>query len=84
MAFKSEKDSTLLFTFGGRVQTKEEFDKRVRSRFGDRFPIAWKEALAYVKKFDKDTLLSSEGFFRDVYKPVRDEWSERWTAETQK
>jgi hypothetical protein len=80
MAFKTVKDGVLLFTFGGKVQTKEEFDKRVRARFGEKFPEAWKEALAYVKKFDRDTLLSADDFFRDVYKPVRDEWADRWSG----
>jgi hypothetical protein len=80
MAFKTEKDGILLFTFGGKVQTRDEFDKRVRARFGEKFPEAWKEALAYVKKFDRDTLLSADDFFRDVYKPVRDEWADRWSG----
>jgi hypothetical protein len=80
MAYKIEKDGVLLFTFGGKVQTREEFDKRVRARFGDEFPEAWKEALAYVKRFDRDTLLSADDFFRDVYRPVRDEWVDRWST----
>ncbi|HXW95451.1 MAG TPA: LAGLIDADG family homing endonuclease [Nitrososphaerales archaeon] len=80
MAFKIEKGGVLLFTFGGKVQTEEEFDKRIRKRFGDKFPEAWNEALAYVKKFDKNTLLSAEDFFRDVYRPVRDVWAEKWSA----
>jgi hypothetical protein len=81
-AFKTEKGGVLLFTIGGKVQTKEEFEKRVRARFGRTFPAAWKEALTYVKGFDRDVLLSSGGFFNDVYKPVRDEWAERWTKES--
>jgi hypothetical protein len=80
MAFKAEKDGVLLFTIGGKVQTKEEFDKRVKSRFGDGFPSAWKEALDYVKGFDKETLLSSDEFFRTVYRPVRDSLAEKWSA----
>ena len=83
MAYKTEKDGVLLFTFGGKVQTKDEFDKRIRSRFGASFATAWKEAIAYIKGFDEGTLLSSESFFRDVYRPIRDEWSERWSTETQ-
>jgi hypothetical protein len=79
MAFKTEKDGTLLFTIGGEVQTEESFDRQVRARFGRNYPKAWKEALAYVKKFDKEVLLSSEEFFRKVYRPVRDEWSERYS-----
>ena len=84
MAYKTEQKGVVLFTFGGKVQTKEEFDKRVRARFGKKFPRAWKEALAYVKKFDKETLLSREAFFGGVYRPVRDEWADRWTLETEK
>jgi hypothetical protein len=80
MAFKTEKDGVLLFTIGGKIQTKDEFDKRVKARFGKTFPEAWKEALAYVKGFDKDVLLSTDEFFRSVYRPVRDEWAEKWSA----
>jgi hypothetical protein len=79
MAFKTGKDGVLLFTFGGKVQTTEEFDKRVKGRFGEYFPAACKEALSYVKSFDKETLLSTEEFFRTVYRPVRDELPEKWT-----
>jgi len=80
MAYKVEEGGTLLFTIGGKVQTKEEFDKRVRARFGVTFPSAWKEALAYVRTFDKSILLSSDDFFGTVYKPVRDSLSEKWSA----
>jgi hypothetical protein len=80
MAYRTEKNGVLLFTIGGRIQTKEEFDKRVKARFGKSFPAAWKEALSYVKGFDKDVLLSSDEFFRDVYKPVRDELADKWSA----
>jgi hypothetical protein len=81
-AFKTEKGGVLLFTIGGKVQTKEEFEKRVRARFGGAFPAAWKEAVHYVRGFDRDVLLSSGEFFSEVYKPVRDEWAERWTEES--
>ncbi len=84
MAFKQEKGGVLLFTFGGKVQTKEEFDKRVRERFGEAFREAWKEAVAYVKEFDKETLLSAEGFYHEVYKPRRDGFAEAWTAASEK
>jgi hypothetical protein len=79
MAFKTEKGGKLLFTFGGKVQTKEEFDKRVKERFGDTFPDAWQEALSYVKGFDKSVLLSADEFFGTVYRPVRDQLAEKWT-----
>lgn len=79
MAFKTEKGGELLFTFGGKVQTKGEFDKRVKERFGDAFPAAWKESLSYVKGFDKGVLLSTADFFNVVYRPVRDDLAEKWT-----
>ena len=82
MAFKTEEDGVLLFTIGGKVQTKEEFDKRVKSRFGKSFPEAWKEALGYVRGFDREVLLSAEGFYREVYRPVRDDWASRWSDAT--
>jgi len=83
MAFKTEKNGVLLFTIGGKIQTREEFNKRVKSRFGGYYQAAWKEALSYVKGFDKEVLLSTDDFFRTVYKPVRDELAENWTAAAQ-
>jgi len=79
MAYKVKKGGVLLFTIGGKVQTKDEFEARVKSRFGKYFPKAWAEAVAYVRTFDKETLESREGFFRDVYRPVRDSLADKWT-----
>jgi hypothetical protein len=79
MAYKDEKGGALRFTIGGEVQTKEAFDRQVKSRFGSTFPAAWKQAVDYVKKFDKETLLSADAFFADVYRPVRDTLAEKWT-----
>jgi hypothetical protein len=79
MAFKAERNGILLFTIGGKVQTKADFERQVGLRFGKTFPAAWKEALAYVRKFDRDTLLSAESFFREVYRPVRDDLAEKYT-----
>lgn len=80
MAFKTGSEGVLLFTIGGKVQTKKDFERQVKSRFGSTFPVAWKEAVAYVKSFERETLLSAEGFFRDVYRPRRDELAEKWTG----
>jgi hypothetical protein len=79
MAFKEGKGEVLRFTIGGKVQTKEDFERQIRARFSGNFPQAWKEALSYVREFDRDVLLSGEGFFREVYKPRRDELAEKWT-----
>lgn len=83
MAFTEKKAGVLLFTFGGKVQTEEDFDRQVKSRFGPAFPAAWKKAVEYLKKFDKETLLSADEFFREVYKPKRDELAEEWTTASQ-
>ena len=68
-----------IFTFGGDVQTDEKFKKQIQSRFKDYFNDAWKESLEYVKSFDKEILLSSSGFYSEVYRPKRDEFAEKWT-----
>ncbi len=83
MAYKTERKGVLLFTIGGEVQTEEAFERQVRSRFGTKFSEAWREALTHVKRFDRETLLSSDDFFRNVYRPVRDELAAKWTSETQ-
>ena len=80
MAYKVERGGVLLFTIGGEVQTGAAFDRQVKSRFGSVFSSAWNEALAHVRKFDRGTLLSSDEFFRSVYRPVRDELAEKWTS----
>jgi hypothetical protein len=66
MAFKDEEGGFLRFTIGGRIQTKEDFERQVKSRFGGAFPTAWKEAVTYVREFDKEILLSADGFFKGV------------------
>lgn len=82
MAYNVQKDGVMLFTIGGKVQTEDEFEKRVKSRFGKVYAAAWNEALAHVKGFSRETLLSTDEFFRTVYRPVRDSLSERWTEES--
>lgn len=78
-AFKTERSGVLLFTIGGEVQTKERFERQVEARFGGAFDDAWKEALEYVGSFDKQTLLSADAFFAEVYRPRRDQLAERWS-----
>jgi hypothetical protein len=82
MAFKDEKEGVLQFTIGGKVQTKEDFEKQVKSRFGKAFGLAWREALSYVKSFDREVLLSSDGFYREVYRPKRDLLAQRWSLQS--
>lgn len=80
-AYRVEREGAMLFTIGGKVQTKAEFDKRVRARFGTGFPKAWAEAVAYVKGFDRSVLLSRDEFFSRVYRPARDQLAAKWSAD---
>jgi hypothetical protein len=81
VAFKAPQDEgPLYFTIGGKVQTKEEFHRQIKSRFGPAFDQAWQEAVDYVKSFEESTLLSQTGFFNTVYKPRRDELATKWSA----
>jgi hypothetical protein len=80
MAYKTEKGGVLRFTIGGKVQTKEDFERQVKSRFGAGFKAAWREALSYVNGFDRDVLLSAGSFYSSVYRPVRDQLAEKWSA----
>ena len=79
MAFKDERKGVVRFTIGGKVQSKEDYERQVKSRFGTAYDDAWKEAVAYVRTFDKEVLLSADGFFREVYRPRRDELADKWT-----
>jgi len=67
------------FTIGGEVQTVEDYRKQIVSRFGGKYREAWREALRIVRKYPESTLLSQSEFFQQVYRPVRDELSEKWT-----
>jgi len=80
MAFKEVKSGRTFFTIGGKVQTVQDFEKQVISRFGARFPDAWNDAIDLLKNYDKETLLSQSGFYRDIYKPNRDSFVEKWTG----
>ena len=78
-----EKDSAKsrpVFTIGGEAQTEDRFRRQIGARFaGSSYQTAWREALDYVKHFDRDALLSGSRFFSDVYRPVRDEFAEKWS-----
>ena len=80
MAYKATEDGeSPLFTIGDKIQTIDEFEKSIHSRFGDAFEQAWSEAIEYVSKFSKDVLLSQNAFFSTVYKPNRDEFASKWS-----
>lgn len=82
MVFGSKKGGVVRFTIDGEVQTKEAFDRQIKSRFGEA-NAAWREALSYVKSFDKEVLLPSVPLFGEVYRPKRDSLAEKWTEASQ-
>ena len=73
----------LTFTIGGQDQTAAAFERQVASRFGtkENFLAAWKEAMNIVESFDRGSLESRRGFYEEVYRPKRDELSDRWTQQ---
>jgi len=79
MAYRVKVGDNFYFTIGGEVQTEEDFDRQIASRFADKYPKAWDEALKIVKKYPKSTLLSQNEFFEKIYKPVRDDLSKKWS-----
>lgn len=79
VAYATRVGKEIRFTIGGEVQTEEDYRKQIVSRFEGRYSEAWKEALRIVRKHPKSTLLSQSEFFQQVYRPLRDELSEKWT-----
>jgi hypothetical protein len=78
-AYSRSEKGKVYFVIGGKAQTKEDFERQVAARFGGRFEVALEDALDYVRHFDRETLLSGEGFFGEVYRPKRDEFAAKWT-----
>jgi len=81
MAFNepgSSKGSSI-FSIGEEAQREEDFKRQIETRFQGSFEEAWKEALEYVRRFDRETIESRSRFFSDVYRPRRDELAKKWT-----
>ena len=79
VAYTAKVGATTRFTIGGEVHTEEDYERQIVSRFGGKYRDAWREAVEIVKRHPKTVLLSQNEFFQQVYKPVRDELSEKWT-----
>lgn len=79
MAYKTKKEGKTYFTIGGEVQTESDFRRQIESRFGKTFAEAWKEALAIIKQFPREVLLSQSRFYEQVYKPRRDDLAAKWS-----
>ena len=80
MAFIEVRGGKKLFTIGGKVQTEADFKRQVASRFGEEFSAAWRDAIDLLGNYDRDTLLSQNAFYRDIYKPNRDSLVEKWSG----
>jgi hypothetical protein len=80
-AYRDASSKTLIFKIGEDAQTVADFERQVIARFGtpENFGAAWKEATALVEGFDRPTLESGPRFYAEVYKPRRDELSDKWT-----
>lgn len=79
LAYRVKIRDGYYFTIGGEIQTDEDFDAQVASRFDDKYVAAWREALEIVSSYPKPTLQSQTEFFEKVYKPRRDELSKKWS-----
>lgn len=79
LAYTEPGSKKLYFMIGGKAQTERDFEGQIAARFGGKFDEAWEDALDYVRHFDRDILLSGEGFFASVYRPKRDEFAAKWT-----
>ena len=82
LAYSSRAGSKLYFTIGKTLQTESDYQRQIMKRFNPIYSKAWKEALQVVRQYPKETLLSQNGFFQEVYKPRRDELAEKWTKMT--
>jgi hypothetical protein len=83
MAYGSRKTGKFHFTIGEALQTETDYQRQVIMRFGVIYSKAWKEALEIVRQYPRDILLSQNRFFREVYKPRRDELAVKWTKMTE-
>ena len=79
MAYKTDAEGETFFIIGDKPQTIDDFRRQIESRFHGKFDAAWREAVELIKSFDRETLLSQRHFYEQVYRPRRDELSEKWT-----
>jgi hypothetical protein len=73
-------ENGLRFKLGERVQTPEEFDRRVLASIPDA-ESAWADALAIIRSADRRDLDIQSRFFNRIYKPRRDALAERWSRQ---
>jgi hypothetical protein len=82
MAYIVGDESNLQFVIGDQIQTPQDFDRQIKRRFGENFEKAWQEAIRICQNAGKGVLFSQRYFFESVYKPRRDELSQKWSKLT--
>ncbi len=82
-AYLNPNAKQVTFSIGGQDQTAGDFERQVAARFGttENFLAAWGEAGRIVGSFDRGTLETRRRFYDEVYRPRRDELSDRWTQQ---
>ena len=79
MAYGSKRGGKFYFTIGEALQTERDYQRQIMKRFTGIYSKAWTEALQIVRQYPRETLLSQNGFFQNVYRPRRDELAAKWT-----
>ncbi len=79
MAYSVTIEGRRFFVIGNDVQTPEDFKRQIEDRFKGKFNLAWQEAVEMCKSIDRGILLSQRYFYEVLYKPRRDELSEKWS-----
>lgn len=66
------------FTIGDEVQRPEDYDRQIAKPIESvvDYEKAWQTALEYLRGFSRETLLSQQKFFKEVYEPIRDRFLE--------
>jgi hypothetical protein len=70
----------LRFQMGGTALSPYDFDRQIKLRFGSQWNQAWNEALRIIDHADPKDLQNQQRFFNSVYKPLRDELAEKYSA----
>ena len=67
------------FEMDGKEQLPQDFDRQIGLKIEASIPfvVAWRRALAYVRKFPEEVLRDPNKFFKYVYEPVRDQFLEK-------
>ncbi|RLI05886.1 hypothetical protein DRO22_02165, partial [Candidatus Bathyarchaeota archaeon] len=63
------------FIIGGAEQSARDYDQQIAKRIEAAaipYKDAWEAAIDYLKSFSGDVLLDQQRFYREVYRPVRD------------